>query len=117
MKLQIRGRNVEVSKVLRAHVERRLGFALGRFGEQVGPVIVRFSHAKGHRGGVDQRCQLYVALRPRIVRVDETDTDLFAAVDHAADRASRSVARAFDRERGWDQTPTRPWSSAVPMNR
>ncbi len=108
MKIQIRGRNVELTKVLRARVERRLRFALGRFGERIGRVSLRFSDTNSHRGGVDKRCQIDVGLRPRSVRVEDTDADLIVALGHAADRASRSVARALEREREWEKGPPRP---------
>jgi putative sigma-54 modulation protein len=103
MKIHIRKRNVEVTKILRAHVESRLGLALGRFGERIGRVIVRFSDTDGHRSGLDKRCQIDVGLRPRSVRVEDMDVDLFVAVDNATDRVSRSVARALEREREWDE--------------
>jgi hypothetical protein len=64
MKIQIRKRRVEVSDALRAYVERRLGFALGRFGDRLGPITVRFSDVNGHRGGVDKRCQIHVDFMP-----------------------------------------------------
>ena len=99
MKIQIAKRNVDVNEALRAHVARRLAFALGRFGDRIGRVIVRFSDINGHRGGVDKRCQIDVDLLPvRAVRAEDTDADLFAAVDRAADRAARSIARAIERE-------------------
>ncbi len=98
MNIQIRERNVDVTNVLRAHVERRLAFALSRFGDRVDRVLVRFSES-GHGGGADKRCQINVGLRPQVVRVEDIDLDLFAAVDHAANRVSRSVARALERER------------------
>ena len=101
MNIQIRERNVDVSEVLRSHVVRRLGFALSRFGERIGRVTVRFSDG-GNGGGVDKRCQINVGLRPKSVRVEDTDIDLFVAVDNAANRVSRSVARALERERAWE---------------
>ncbi len=107
MKIQIRKRDVKVTKILRAHVERRLGFALGRFGERIEAVIVRFSRANGPPAGAGKRCRIEVALRPRSVRVEDADADLFSAVDHAADLVSRSFARAFDRERDWVESPDR----------
>ena len=101
MKIQITKRNVEVNEALQTHVARRVGFALGRFGDRVGRVVVRFSDINGHRGGVDKRCQINVDLLPaRTVRAEDTDADLFAAVDRAADRAARSIARAIELERG-----------------
>jgi putative sigma-54 modulation protein len=107
MKIQIRDRNVETTEILRAHVERRLGVALGRFGERIVRVVVRFSDT-----GVDKRCQIDVGLRPRSVRVEDTDADLFAAVDHAVDRISRSVARAIERERAVDEATLPPRTSS-----
>jgi putative sigma-54 modulation protein len=101
MKIQITKRNVDVDEALRAHVERRLGFALGRFGDRIGRVIVRFCDINGRRGGADKRCQIEVELLPvRAVRAEDVDADLFAAVDRAADQAARSIARAIERERG-----------------
>ncbi len=105
MKIYIRGRNIEVTRVVRTRVERRLGFALGRFGERIDRVLLRFSDTNGYRGDVDKRCQIDVGLRPRSVRVEHTDADLFVALDRAADRASRSVARALEREREWEESP------------
>ena len=48
---------------------------------------------------MDKRCQIEVGLRQRSVRVEDMNADLFTAVDHAADRVSRSVARALERQR------------------
>jgi putative sigma-54 modulation protein len=105
MKIHIRGRNVELTKVLRTRVERRLAFALSRFGERIGRVLLRFSDTNGHHGDVDKRCQIDVGLRPKSVRVEHTDANLFVALDRAADRASRSVARALQREPEWAESP------------
>ena len=108
MKIHVRGRNVEVTEVLRAHVERRLGLALGRFGEWIGPVSVEFSNVAPTGGVVDARCEIHVSLRPRSVRVEDRDANLFSAIDHAAGRLSRSVARALERERRLDGQPLAP---------
>ena len=95
MNIEIRTHSIEVSDLVRSHVERRLGFALARFGDRTDRVIVRFSDVNGpHRGGVDKRCQIEVGLRPAAnVRVEDTDVDWITSVDRAAERASRAVAR------------------------
>jgi len=103
MKIQIRGRNVDVTEILRARAERRLGFALSRFGERIDRVLLRFSDTAGLSGDVDKRCQIDVGLTPKSVQVEHIDADMFVALDRAADRASRAVARALDRERQWDE--------------
>ena len=97
-KIQIRHHDVVISDVLRVHVERRLGLALARFADRIGRVIVRFSQADGDAEVGHKRCQIEVGLRPQRVDVEDTDIDLFAAVNHATDRAARSVARVFERE-------------------
>jgi putative sigma-54 modulation protein len=107
MKIQIRPHNSLVTEALRTHVLRRLGFALGRFGESVGDVIVQFSDGKGRNGGIDKCCQIQVGLA-RSVKVEDTDADLFVAVDRAADRASRTVARALALDRERAEGPLRP---------
>ena len=114
MKIQIRAHNVEVTKILRVHVERRLGFALGRFGDRIVRVIVRLSDTNGpHRGGIDKRCQIDIALRPSAnVRIEDTDADWFTSVDRAADRASRSVVRACALDRARDLSVRFPRKAA-----
>jgi len=100
MQVKIRTRKIELDEALRAHVDRRLRFALGRFGERIAKVVVRFEDANGARGGVDKQCQLDVALQPSgNVLVEDVDADLHALVDRAAHRAARAVSRDLQRRR------------------
>jgi ribosomal subunit interface protein len=99
MKIRIRERNVALSAELRAHVERRLDFALARFGNEIAHVIVQFPDGEHEDKGAAKRCRIDVALRPANVHVEDTDPNLFAAVSHAAQRLSRSVARAIEHGR------------------
>ena len=64
MQLQVRGRNIELTEALRAHVERRLQFALSRFGQRIGRVLVRLADVNGPRGGDDKSCHVDVNLFP-----------------------------------------------------
>ena len=117
MKIQIREREVGLTEVQRTHAERQLGLALGRFGERIGRVVLRFSDMIRERGRPHKRCQIDVGLQPRSVRVEETDADLLVALDRAAGRASRSVARALERERDLDERPVRSESPRIPTRR
>jgi ribosomal subunit interface protein len=108
MKIQIRARDLEMTEALRSHVERRLGLALGRFGERIERVAVHLSNAEqSPDGSKENRCRIVVGL-PRRVKVQETDADVLAAVDRATDRAARKVARVLDRERAWEEQQSRP---------
>jgi putative sigma-54 modulation protein len=103
LRISVRDGRGTVAAPLRAHIERRLAFALSSFGERVGQVVVRLSDsgpAEG-RDALPEHCQIEVKLRPRDLQVADTGADPFVAVENAAERLSRSVARAVERERGW----------------
>jgi hypothetical protein len=95
MKIQIRQAGGPLTKAQRVNLERRLLQALGRFGEQIDRVSVRFSAAEGIPGLV--RCQLEVTLDFEVLRVEDSDTNILLALEHAAARAARSVARVIER--------------------
>jgi len=62
MKLEIRGRDIEITDMLRTYVQRRLGFALDRFAERIRIVRLKVGDMNSARGGVDKRCQLAISL-------------------------------------------------------
>lgn len=100
MKVDIRARNLNLDGTARAYTVRRLAFALGRFGARIRGVTVRFEDTNGARGGTDKLCRVDIGLRPsgRLL-VEDVDAELFLAIDRAADRAGRSVARLLERNR------------------
>ena len=98
MKIRISARNVTLTDRLRVHVRRRLELALGRFGDRIDKVSVRFTDTDAGRGPSQKHCRIEVDLHPRPVTVEDADAEPFAAADGAIDRLSRSVARALERE-------------------
>ncbi|HTB60985.1 MAG TPA: HPF/RaiA family ribosome-associated protein [Polyangia bacterium] len=110
MKIRLTARNVALTDRLRVHVRRRVALALGRFGERIDKVSVRFTGTEAGRGPSQKHCQIEVELRPRPVSVEDADADPFAAADGATDRLSRSVARALEREQ--DETRILSFSAA-----
>ena len=100
MRIRVRSRGFELTNALRAHAERRLLFALGRFGIRLQSVMLGMDDVNGPRGGADKRCQIVARLAPwGDVRVEELDGDLYAAIDRAADRVARAVVREMERRR------------------
>jgi ribosome-associated translation inhibitor RaiA len=102
MRISISGDHLLQATDLREYVERCLYFALGRFATAVAHVSTRVTDANGPRGGNDKHCQIVIKLRAagsKPITVDDTDTDLRAAVSRAANRAGRCVARAVERRR------------------
>ncbi len=99
MRIDIRANGFVLTEALRDHAARRLRFALTRSDEHVRWVAVHLGDINGPRGGRDKRCRIRVMLkgRPDVV-IDDVETDLYAAIDRAANRAGRSVARCVARQ-------------------
>jgi len=100
MQLDIQARNFTLTSAIRGHVERRLGFALSSRDEYIQQIRVRLSDINGPRGGEDKCCQIQVVL-PKLsdVVIEDTESDLYTAIDRAVDRASRNVDRRLSRHR------------------
>ncbi len=98
MHIDIQSRGFTLTPALRAHVERRLRLALGATRPEVLRVSVRLSDDNGPRGGEDMRCRLRVAIAgvPDIV-IEDAESDLYVAIDRAADRAGRTLVRRLTR--------------------
>lgn len=101
MRLDLRGLGRKVDGEARDQMVRRLGFALDRFADRLGLVLVRLTDVNGPRGGVDQRCRIVVQMVPtgRLV-VEDMAADPVTAVSRAARRLVRSVGRFRERKRG-----------------
>ena len=98
MHIDMQAQGFRLTGALREHAERRLRFALGPAGGRVRRVAVRVADENGPRGGVDKRCTLRVSLPGHApVVVEQLDPDLYVAIDRAADRLGRSVARRLAR--------------------
>jgi putative sigma-54 modulation protein len=100
MQIDIQARDFSLTKALRNHVERRLGFALSTRYDRIKRILVRLSDINGPRGGNDKRCQLHVVMTGQAdVIIEDTQANLYAAINRAADRASRAVTRKLVRLR------------------
>ena len=105
MQINIQARNFPLTMALRGHIERRLGFALSTRDNHIQRVMVRLSDINGPRGGPDKCCHIQVVL-PQLpdVVIEDTEADLYAAIDRAADRAGRTVGRRLSRQRDRDRS-------------
>lgn len=99
MRLELQSSRIDVSDSTQAYVERRIGFALGRFADVVQNVVVSLEDINGPRGGIDKSCRIRVKLLGRKVPViaDVLELEIRAAIDVAAERVGRAVARELDR--------------------
>ncbi|MEZ5542425.1 MAG: HPF/RaiA family ribosome-associated protein [Pseudomonadota bacterium] len=103
---------------LAAHVQKRLGYALGRSAGKVRRVEVRLSDLNGPRGGIDKRCLVEVRLdKQSPVVVEDVQSELYAAIDRATGRAGRAVIRRValinDRRRQHTPQDLRHWNHGL----
>lgn len=100
MQFDIQTRGFSMTDSLLSHTQRRLLFSLVFFKNHINRVIVRLSDINGPRGGSDKRCHLQFKLEglPDIV-IEDTEVDLYAAIDRSIDRARRTIARKVDRQK------------------
>ena len=98
MQIDIKARNFSLTEALRSHTERRVLYAMSCCDDRIQRVVVRLSDINGPRGGEDKRCHLQVVLAglPDVV-VEDTEADLYVAIDRAAARAGRTLVRKIDR--------------------
>lgn len=100
MLLELHARGVALDNGLRDHIDRRLSFALSRFGGRVNKASVYLADTNGPKGGIDKSCQIVVRLRGLGEVVAEVaDAEWPAAVDRAANRIGHNVSRELDRKR------------------
>ena len=101
MQIEIQARDFSLTQALRSHVVRRLGFALSNRFDRIERIGVRLSDINGPRGG-GKTCQLHILMpgQSDVIIVD-TQTNLYVAIDRAANRAARAVARRLARIRDY----------------
>ena len=100
MNVDIQSVRFPMTIALSNHAMRRLGFVLARHGDQIRRVVVRFGDVSRRRVGADKFCRIRVYLVDAPVAViADVGADLYAVIDHAADRVGRVVVKHLDRSR------------------
>ena len=97
MQIDIHTHGIALTDALHDWTERRLRFALSRFGERVRRISVHFSDVNGPRGGIDQRCRIQATLDGLgEVMIEDTQHNPFVAVSRAAERFARNASRRLE---------------------
>lgn len=106
MQMELRIRNTDLTNVLRSYAERRLRFALSRFGDRVNRVVVTVSELESADQGIATSCHISADIRPfGQVAARETDPDLYAAIDRAAGHLGRLFTSRLGRAKDEVQEP------------
>lgn len=91
--IKISGRKISVSDALRDRVNEKIGDALKVF--DIKPmscdVVLRVDN---NRSNPDRKtCEVTVFIRDNVVRVEASDTDMYAAIDIAAEKVTRQLRK------------------------
>jgi hypothetical protein len=95
MRVEIKDKNLGVTKALRGGVEPCLRLALGRFANRIGRATLILE--KGSAS--ELRCRIALSVSEKIIVAEAVGPDLDSTVARAATRAADSVARLLTRER------------------
>ena len=98
MHINIQAQGFPLTEALRRHAERRLHYALAHNNQRICRVIMRLSDVSGSHGGQDKRCHLRVVVTgiPNLV-TEDTEADLYDAINRATSRAGRALTRKLSR--------------------
>ena len=98
MQIDIKTDSFPLTDDLRGHAEKRLQSALTFCDENIQRIVMRLSDINDPRGRVDKCCRLHVVLAglPDVV-IEDIETDLYVAIDRAANHAGRAVRRQLMR--------------------
>ena len=99
MELIIRGRNMDVTPRLQEYIEKKVG-KLDRYLPTIAEARVELSAEKTRSAQDRQVVQLTVRSKGTILRAEERDHDVFAAVDTVMDRIYRQIARYKGKRQG-----------------
>jgi len=100
MQIEIQARDFDLTHSLRSHIQRRLDYALSSRDQYIQNILVRLSDINGPRGGSDKCCLIHIVIpQQQDVVIEDTETDMYAAINRAASRASRTLARRLSRQR------------------
>ncbi len=88
MKINISGKNMEITEAMRNRVEKRL-FRLERYFWDDVDVQVRLTQEKGARN----IAEITVFIGSTLLRAEETSSDMYASVDKAIDRLVSQLRR------------------------
>lgn len=98
MFLNVISRGVVLTDSMRHALQRKLEFALDRFGDRLERVDVTVEDLNGPRGGVDKRVRLLLSgPAQRGVVIEARGDNVMAVASTAVERAAHVVSRLTDR--------------------
>ena len=100
MRINIQANGFVLTPALKDYTEQRLKTALSWADVHTSKFRVSLSDINGPRGGCDKRCVIEIQITGgKAVVIEDTETDMYHAIDRAVERADRAVVRQIERLR------------------
>jgi len=87
MKMQVRGRNIDVTDALKDYVEKRLG-KLDKYIDNFGDAQVTMTVEKG-----SHRIEVTIPINGMILRGEESTGDMYASIDQVVEKLEKQIER------------------------
>jgi putative sigma-54 modulation protein len=100
MRIEVRGRNTEVTDTLRRHVEERFTARIGKQVSELARLEVELLAEKNPAIPRNKIAEATLHLKGVTLRARESSNDLEHSVDLVADKLARQVKRHRDKRRG-----------------
>ncbi|KKM61933.1 hypothetical protein LCGC14_1526760 [marine sediment metagenome] len=100
MQIDIQARSFKLTRSLRKYAEGKLKASLSSCQDRLRRVVIRLSDINGPRGGADKLCHIQVVLpgMPDVI-IEDTENDMYAAINKATDRANTVVNRKLSKKK------------------
>ena len=92
MQLVIKGRNIEVNDRLREYVEKKIG-KMTKFLPDVQEIRVELAEEKSRKTSERQVVQVTMRSNGTLLRAEERNSDIYAAIDAVADKLNGQINR------------------------
>jgi putative sigma-54 modulation protein len=96
MEIELRTRDASLPTFFQEFTERRLRFALDRYGTRIRRVRVWVADLNGPRGGRDKACRIKLEVIPSgVLVIEERAVDCYLAISRAVRRLAENLERKF----------------------
>lgn len=93
MSITVTGRKIAITDALRAYAEEKVGNSLKAIDADPISTEVVLMHEKNPANPLPAICEVTVRIKGRIVRVEESEEDMYAAIDVAAAKIARQIRK------------------------
>jgi len=90
MDITVKGKNIEVTEALENYIKKKLS-RISRFFDRISDVQVMLSTSGSKSSGIIQKVEVTARIDGKIIRAQESTSDMYASVDLVVDKLERRI--------------------------